>query len=111
MISKASAEHYMWGNGCDGWHLLKSPDLSVIEERMPPGTAEVRHVHSKSRQLFFVLSGEASIEINGRVERLGVKQAVEVPPGVPHQMMNRSEADLEFLVISCPPSHGDRIDA
>ncbi len=108
MLSKTSAEHYNWGQGCDGWHLLKSPDLSVIQERMPPGTSEVRHVHARARQLFFVLSGQAAIEVNGKVEQLGVNQAVEVPPGVPHQMMNQSQADVEFLVISCPPTQGDR---
>jgi hypothetical protein len=32
-----------------------------------------------------------------------------VAPGTPHQMFNRSGADLEFLVVSQPPSHGDRV--
>lgn len=34
-ISKANAEHYLWGGDCDGWHLVKSQGLSVIHERMP----------------------------------------------------------------------------
>jgi hypothetical protein len=34
MIKKENAEHYNWGPGCDGWHLLKDPELSVIKERM-----------------------------------------------------------------------------
>jgi len=41
-ISKLTAEHYLWGNGCDGWHLVKNPQLSVIQELTPAGTAEVR---------------------------------------------------------------------
>jgi hypothetical protein len=35
-ISKHNAEHYIWGDNCDGWRLVKIPDLSVIHERMPP---------------------------------------------------------------------------
>ena len=35
-ISKKNSEHYAWGGVCDGWHLLKSPVLSVIQERVPP---------------------------------------------------------------------------
>ncbi len=31
IVDTLSAEHYLWGNGCDGWHLLKRDDLSVIE--------------------------------------------------------------------------------
>ncbi len=33
MIDINKAEHYAWGNRCDGWHLLKSPEISVIQER------------------------------------------------------------------------------
>lgn len=52
MISKDNAEHYVWGNNCDGWHLLKRQDLSIIHEHMPPATAETRHFHVQSRQFF-----------------------------------------------------------
>ena len=61
IVNKENAEHYYWGQNCDGWHLLKSDSLSVIQERMPAGTAESRHYHEKSQQLFFVLSGEANM--------------------------------------------------
>ena len=109
MISKDTAEHYTWGDGCDGWHLVKQPELSVIHERMPPGAAETRHYHQRSRQLFFVLSGSATLEVDSLRETLGPQQGREVPPGVPHQMFNDSDGDVEFLVISQPRSHGDRV--
>jgi mannose-6-phosphate isomerase-like protein (cupin superfamily) len=108
-ISKHTAEHYIWGEVCDGWHLVKHEELSVIHERMPSGTAEVRHYHQKSRQFFFVLSGTATLEVDGRREIIRSLEGVEIPPGVPHQMLNESENDVEFLVISHPTSKGDRI--
>jgi hypothetical protein len=37
-ISKQNAEHYIWGDNCDGWHLVNNKDLSVIHERMPVNT-------------------------------------------------------------------------
>ncbi len=43
IVSKANAEHYTWRGICDGWHLLKSTSLSIIQERVPPGGAEVKH--------------------------------------------------------------------
>jgi mannose-6-phosphate isomerase-like protein (cupin superfamily) len=109
MISKDTAEHYTWGQACDGWHLVKAADLSVIHERMPPGTSEVRHYHNKSRQFFFVLIGTATLEVDGDQHTLTAQQGVEVAPGTPHQMFNTSDQDVEFLVISQPPSHGDRV--
>ena len=62
-----SAEHYRWGDVCDGWRLLERPDLSVIQERISPGAGEVRHFHTRARQLFFVLHGELQLELNGEV--------------------------------------------
>ena len=35
--------------------------------------------------------------------------ARDMPPGTAHQAINDSDADVEFLVVSTPPSHGDRI--
>ncbi|MBI5029863.1 MAG: cupin domain-containing protein [Chloroflexi bacterium] len=111
MISKANAEHYTWGNNCDGWRLVNRMDLSVIHECMPPGTSEVRHYHQTARQFFFVLSGVATLEIDGQRELLHAQQGVEVAPSVPHQMMNESENATEFIVISHPTTQGDRVNA
>ncbi|MFH5182082.1 cupin domain-containing protein [Paenibacillus sp. TAB 01] len=110
-ISKNNGEHYIWGEACDGWHLVKNRDLSVIHERMPPGTSEIRHYHVQARQFFFVLNGTAELELNGETFRLQSHEGIEVGPGLPHQMKNTSEADVEFLVISHPQTRGDRIAA
>lgn len=107
-VSTGSAEHYRWGEACDGWHLLAGDDLSVIEERMPPGTVEQRHRHSRARQFFYVLEGEAMLELEGSWHRLRRGEGLHVPPGAAHQMRNASAADVRFLVISAPKSHGDR---
>jgi mannose-6-phosphate isomerase-like protein (cupin superfamily) len=110
VLSTQSAEHYRWGNCCDAWYLVKNEKLNVIEERMPPGTSEVRHLHRKAQQFFFVLSGEATLEVDGRLLTLHEKESALVPPGTPHQMQNRSGRNLEFLLTSEPPSHNDRED-
>ena len=108
MIGKETAEHYVWGENCDGWHLVKTAGLSVIHQRMPPGTMETRHYHRKSRQFFFVLSGEAPLEIEGKREILRKHEGAEVPPGMSHQMFNESGGEVEFLIILQPPGHVDR---
>ena len=58
VVSIEHAEHYIWGEVCDGWHLLKRNDMSVIQERVPAGGAEVMHYHTKARQFFYILEGE-----------------------------------------------------
>ena len=64
-ISTANADHYSWGGQCDGWHLVRAQGLSVIEERMPPGTAEVKHWHTRARQFFYVVSGTLVMDVEG----------------------------------------------
>lgn len=108
-VSKRNAEHYNWGEACDGWYLVKHDDLSIIHERMPPNTCEVRHYHAHSRQFFFVLSGTATLEVDGELFQLNAEEGYEVAPLVPHQMFNKSNDDLEFIVTSQPNSKGDRI--
>lgn len=107
-ISLATADHYTWGDGCDGWHLVRAEGLSVIRERMPPGTAEVRHRHARARQFFLVLAGRLNVEVEGTVHALDTGVGLEIAPGTVHQVMNHEGEDAEFLVISQPPSHGDR---
>ena len=50
-ININNAEHYIWGEVCDGWHLLKREGVSIIQERVPPGRTEAKHFHHRSRQL------------------------------------------------------------
>jgi len=107
--SRETADHYSWGSGCDGWHLVNQPEVSVIQERMPPETAEVRHLHRYSRQFFYVLDGCAALEAGGMEYSLGPGEGLEVAPETPHRISNCGASDLSFLVVSSPHSHGDRI--
>ncbi|MCJ2179001.1 cupin domain-containing protein [Novosphingobium album (ex Hu et al. 2023)] len=110
VIDQSNAEHYVWGGVNDGWHLLKRRDLSIIRERMVPGGAEVPHRHAKSRQFFQVLAGELSIRTETGMLTIKAGQGAEIAPGLLHQAINGTNEPAEFLVVSMPPSHGDRIE-
>lgn len=107
-IDRRSAEHYTWGEVCDGWRLLAGQDLSVIEERVPPGAAEVRHTHDRARQFFYVLTGTATLEFDDGMVSFSAGQGVHVAPGVRHRFVNGSSDEVVFLVISSPSTAGDR---
>ncbi|WP_059041017.1 cupin domain-containing protein [Paenibacillus rubinfantis] len=109
MISKQNAEHYVWGGNCDGWRLLDREDYSIIHEKMPPDSQEVRHFHEKAEQFCFVLSGRLQIELDGTLHELHPHEGLEIPANMPHQAINRSAEAVEFLVISRPNTRGDRV--
>jgi mannose-6-phosphate isomerase-like protein (cupin superfamily) len=100
----------MWASVCDGWRLIDTPGLSLVEERVPPGAEELRHHHNEARQFFCVLSGTAVLETEGREHQIPASSGIEVAPGVHHKFMNRSDQDVLFLVISAPSTKADRID-
>ena len=110
IVNQNNAEHYQWARICDGWHLLKTPSLSVIQEKIPASCCEERHFHNQSQQFFYVLAGTATIEIDGNEFRINSGSGIHVPAQMPHQVFNNSEIDLELLVISEPLSHGDRVN-
>lgn len=110
VANKTNAEHYVWGDVCEGWRLLSRPDLSVIQERIPAGHGEVMHYHERARQLFYVLQGELDIEVASATSRLHPGDSLEVPPREPHRVWNASESDAVFLVISAPTTSGDRVN-
>ncbi|HEU0295802.1 MAG TPA: cupin domain-containing protein [Anaerolineales bacterium] len=110
IVSIENAEHYIWGEICEGWHLLKRADMSIIQERVPAGGTEVMHYHNVARQFFYILEGEGTMVFEDREVRLLEGQGLEIPPLVKHQFKNQSNADVHFLVISIPTTKGDRIN-
>lgn len=110
ILQKQNTEHYKWGDNCDGWHLLKSNDLSVIEERMPPKTSELLHCHQKAKQFFYILNGEATFEINGEEVKVSSRESIIIEPKSIHKISNESNTDIEFLLVSQPMAQGDRIE-
>lgn len=111
VISIENAEHYIWGKICDGWHLLQRDDISIIQERVPAGGAEVMHYHNVARQFFYGLEGEGTMVFEDQIVILKEGQGLEISPLVKHQFTNQSNADVHFLVISIPTTKGDRINA
>ncbi|MGL6291220.1 MAG: cupin domain-containing protein [Silanimonas sp.] len=107
-VDTRNAEHYRWGGDCDGWHLARSTGLSVIEERVPPGGSEVSHVHDRAEQFFYILSGQAAMVLDTGTVKLAAGQGLHVPAGMVHRFTNPGEHEVRFLVVSSPPTTGDR---
>ncbi len=108
-INRQTAEHYLWKDICDGWHLLKTDGLSVIAEKMPPQTFEDMHCHERARQFFYILSGKAEMRFENSAEILEQGDGIEIEPFLFHQMSNPFDSPVEFMVISMPKAHGDKI--
>lgn len=107
--TKENSEKYGWGAGCLGWHLVNHPELSVIQELMPPNTSEVKHKHLNAQQFFFVLKGVATFDVEGKIIQIKENEGIYIEKNQVHQIVNNNDDDLEFLVISQPHSHKDKV--
>jgi mannose-6-phosphate isomerase-like protein (cupin superfamily) len=110
VTSTQNAQHYTWGSQCDGWPLLRTDSLSVIQERMPAGTAEQMHYHERAQQVFYILSGTATFEVEEETITVEAGQSIHIVPNTRHRILNDRDVDLHFLVISEPNTQGDRVN-
>lgn len=108
-VTKSTSEAYTWGHVCKGWHLVNTKALSVIQEMMPPGTQEVKHRHAITQQFFYILKGQAVFEVEGKEIIINKEEGIHIKANLVHQIKNKTDSPIEFIVISQPHSHGDRI--
>ncbi|HUL91620.1 MAG TPA: cupin domain-containing protein [Burkholderiales bacterium] len=60
------------------------------------------HTHKVQEQIYHVLEGEGSMEIEGRKTIVRRHDVIFIPPGVSHSICNNGIADLTFIVVTTP---------
>lgn len=79
---------------------------SLAEATVPAGGATERHYHKRSEELYFLLDGEGTMELDGEEREVGPGDAILIPPGAWHQI--RARTPLRFLCCCAPPyAHED----
>ena len=109
-VSKENADHYNWGDHCEGWRFVDDPGISVIQERMPPGASEVSHFHERAKQFFFILNGRAEVSLDGKETVLHPGMGIEIASQCKHHIRNPGPDILEFILVSSPNTHDDRVN-
>ncbi len=79
---------------------------SLAEASLPAGGQTDRHYHKLSEEIYFMLEGEAVMEIDGVERMVGPNDAILIPPGAWHQIT--ATTDIRFLCCCAPVySHED----
>lgn len=77
----------------------------VFEWTVAPGFSTGRHVHRVQEETFFVLEGECTWEIGDRTVAAEPGAYVLIPPGVPHNIANRTDQPARMIMTVSPPGH------
>lgn len=79
---------------------------SLAEASLPQGGQTQRHYHKLSEEIYFMLEGEAVMEIDGEEREVSQNDAILIPAGAWHQIT--ATTDIRFLCCCAPVySHED----
>jgi mannose-6-phosphate isomerase-like protein (cupin superfamily) len=88
--------------------LHHTPAQSLAEATLEPGQATERHYHRATEEIYFVVKGSGEMEVDGRTQRIRPGDAVLIPPGAWHTLLNDGTSELRILCCCVPPySHED----
>ena len=77
---------------------------SLAEARLPPGKATIPHHHKVTEEIYYILSGTASMTLGSETRPVGPGCAIAIPPGLRHTIENTGDDELVFL-CTCAPAY------
>jgi hypothetical protein len=77
---------------------------SLAEARLGPGQATTPHHHAVTEEIYYILSGNASMTLGEQTRPVGPGDAIAIPPGLRHTIRNTGPVELVFL-CTCAPGY------
>lgn len=82
--------------------------LQLVVMTLRPGEEIGEEVHDDGDQFFRVEEGEGEVLIDGKRSRIKSGDAVLVPGGARHNIVNTGKQSLHVYTLYAPPEHRDR---
>ena len=76
---------------------------SLAEATLEPGQATERHYHGESEEIYFLLEGGGTMELDGEMREVGPGDAILIPPGARHTL--RAGPSGARLLCCCAPPY------
>jgi mannose-6-phosphate isomerase-like protein (cupin superfamily) len=74
--------------------------------RLPPGTSIGAHLHDETEEIYFILSGVGTMDLDGDQREVHAGDAVLTQPTSRHGIRSTGTADLELLIVEVAVSSG-----
>lgn len=83
---------------------------SLAEATLPPCQATQEHYHPKAEEIYYILTGQGMMRIEGEERAVGPEDAIAIPPGQKHKIWNTGAVPLVFLCCCAPCyEHSDTV--
>lgn len=83
----------------------ENADTSIVDFRVssyPPSGYVAPHIHNIQEQIYYILQGEALVDLEGVETIVGPWTVIHIPPGVSHAIYNTGMIDLQLVVVTLP---------
>lgn len=106
--SRAAAEPFTTTDGSVIRSLLDRANApvanaSLAEATLEAGESTTRHRHAVSEEMYYLVEGEGEMELDGATRRVGVGDAILIPPGARHRITAVGPGPLRLLCVCAPP--------
>lgn len=75
---------------------------SLAEAVVPPGGRTQIHRHHRTEEIYWIISGTGVMWMDGHQRSIGPGDAIAIPPGVLHGLINPSNEPLRLLCCCAP---------
>jgi mannose-6-phosphate isomerase-like protein (cupin superfamily) len=100
------AEPFTTKDGSTIREYLHTELQSLAEATVRPGDSTRSHFHAVSEEIYLVLEGEGTMELDGVEGAVGPGDAVLIAPGAWHRI-SAGASELRFLCCCAPPYSDD----
>ncbi len=115
VIQRADTQPFVTKDGSTIRELLAHRNSSIrnqslAEATVPAGVKTQAHFHSRTEEIYYILSGSGVMYLGGNSLRVGPGDAIAIPPGEVHWIENSNSIDLMFLCCCAPGyEHNDTV--
>ncbi len=108
LVSLGRVEAFTTKDGSTIRELHHTEVQSLAEATLEPDEATERHHHRLTEEIYFVIKGSGRMEVDGEEQQIRPGDAVLIPPGAWHTLVNNGTSELRILCCCAPPySHED----
>lgn len=100
--NRAGLEPFTTRDGSEIREYLHTQAQSLAEATLGPGQATRRHYHAASEEIYLLLEGSGTMELDGEEREVGAGDAMLIPPGARHTI-TAGAAGARFLCCCAPP--------
>jgi len=85
---------------------LRSGQVQMINwSKLPSGKSFSRHYHEDMDEVFIILTGKVSVEVDGQKDTLSAGDTIVIPAKSIHSMTASFQDDVEYLALGISFGH------